>query len=310
VYRVWKWKPDVVIFEWWTGTVLHTYLAIAIVARLLGASIVVEFHEVLDTGEERIPLARAWVRALGLPFFRLAAGFVIHSDEDRALLEQRYRIGTRPCVLIPIGPWDHHRSEPAPDAPAPAPGRMAPADTINLLYFGIIRSYKGLEDLVDAFGILDDDEVNGFWLTVVGEPWEGWDLPIERIRTNRHRERITFVDRFVNDHEVRAYFAGADAVVLPYHRSSASGPAHVAMSHGLPLVLTAVGGLPAAVADYDGAVLVPPRDALALRDAIRKLPDLCGQRFRDPHSWDHTVLRYAELMEQLGCSRATAPKTP
>ena len=294
-----RWRPDVVIFEWWTGTVLHTYLAIALLARLRGASVIVEFHEVLDSSEERIPLARVWVRALGRPFFRLASGFVIHSDADREPLEKRYRLGPRPCVLIHHGPFDHHVSKQPNDGSAPVPRRTAPPGTLNLLYFGIIRPYKGLEDLVQAFGSLDDEEVNRYWLTVVGETWEGWDLPIRRIQSSRHHARITLVNRFVDDDEVGAYFAGADAVVLPYHRSSASGPAHVAMSHGLPLVVTAVGGLPAAVADYEGAVLVPPRDPTALRDAIRRLPGLCGRRYKDPHSWDRTVTRYEELMEQL-----------
>ena len=71
------------------------------------------------------------------------------------------------------------------------------------------------------------------------------------------------------------------------------------MSNGLPLVITAVGGLPAAVADYEGAILVPPRDPIALRNAIRRLPNLCGKRYRDPHSWDRTVTLYDELMEHL-----------
>ena len=148
--------------------------------------------------------------------------------------------------------------------------------------------------------MFDDQEVQRYWLTVVGETWEGWDLPIRLIQSSRHRARITLVNRFVDDDEVVAHFAAADAVVLPYHRSSASSPAHVAMSNGLPLVITAVGGLPEAVADYEGAILVPPCDPVALRDAIRRLPDLRGRRYRDPHSWDRTVTCYEELMGRLG----------
>ena len=294
-----KWRPDVVIFEWWTGTVLHTYLAIALLARLLGASVIVEFHEVLDSGEERIPIARAWVSLLGWPFIRLASAFVIHSEADRGPLEKRYRLGARPCVVIPHGPLDHHASIQPSDGSAPLARRTAPADTLNLLFFGLIRPYKGLEDLIRAFELFDDQEVQRYWLTVVGETWEGWDLPIRLIQSSRHRARITLVNRFVDDDEVIAQFAAADAVVLPYHRSSASSPAHVAMSNGLPLVITAVGGLPEAVADYEGAILVPPRDPVALRDAIRRLPDLRGRRYRDPHSWDRTVARYEVLMQQL-----------
>lgn len=295
-----RWKPDFVVFQWWSGSVLHTYLAIALLARLLRAPIIVEFHEVLDSGEDRIPFARAWVRMLGRPFFRLASAFVIHSDADRGALERRYRLGTRPCVVIPHGPLDHHASKQPSDGSPPLVRRVAPPGALNLLFFGIIRPYKGLEDLVTAFDMLDDEEVKHFWLTVVGETWEGWDLPIRLIQRSRHRRRITLVNRFVDDDEVIAHFAGADAVVLPYHRSSASSPAHVTMSNGLPLVITAVGGLPAAVADYEGAILVPPRDPAVLRDAIRRLPDLCGRRYHDPHSWDRTVGRFGDLMDELG----------
>ena len=71
------------------------------------------------------------------------------------------------------------------------------------------------------------------------------------------------------------------------------------MSNGLPLVITAVGGLPAAVADYEGAILVPPRNPAVLRDTIRRLPDLRGRRYRDPHSWNRTVKLYGELMAKL-----------
>jgi glycosyltransferase involved in cell wall biosynthesis len=299
-----KLRPDAVIFEWWTGTVLHSYLAIAILTRLLGGSVIVEFHEVLDSGEARIPLARAWVRLLGWPFFRLVSAFVIHSDSDREPVEKRYRLRGRPCIVVPHGPMDNHASESPCAGTGHGPLRAAPLDTCNLLFFGIIRPYKGLEDLVDAFDSLDDEEVKLYWLTVVGETWEGWDLPIRLIQNSRHRDRITLVNRFVDDDEVIGHFSGADAVVLPYHRSSASSPASVTMSNGLPLVITAVGGLPAAVADYEGAILIPPHDPVALRDAIRRLPDLRGRRYKDPHSWDRSAALYKDLMRVLRKQRA------
>lgn len=305
-----RWRPEVVIFEWWTGTVLHSYLVIALLARLLGASVVVEFHEVLDTSEEQIPLARAWVRALGLPFFRLASGFVVHSDADREPLERRYRLRGRPCMLIPHGPFDHHVAKQLVSRATCLTRREAPPEILNLFYFGIIRQYKGVTDLIEAFGMLDDEEANDYWLTIVGEVWEDLDRLSELVDNNRHRNRITLVNRFVDDDEVRGYFASADAVVLPYHRSSASGPAHIAMSSGLPLVVTAVGGLPAAVADYEGAILVPSRDPTAMRDAIRQLHNLRGRTYKDPHSWERTVSRFGELMQRLRNSLATRPSHP
>jgi hypothetical protein len=72
---------------------------------------------------------------------------------------------------------------------------------------------------------------------------------------------------YVSDEELAAYVARADAIVLPYHRSSQSGPLHIALTAGLPVIVTAVGGLVEVVRDYAGAVLVPPQDPLALREA-------------------------------------------
>ena len=70
-------RPRVIIFQWWTGTVLHSYLFLALAARLAGAKVVIEFHEILDTGEDAIPFAKHYVNAVAPIFVRLAAGFVL-----------------------------------------------------------------------------------------------------------------------------------------------------------------------------------------------------------------------------------------
>ncbi len=75
-----------------------------------------------------------------------------------------------------------------------------------------------------------------FRLTVVGETWENWTLPAELIAASPHGERISFVNRYVSDAEAAAFYAAADAVVLPYRRGSASGPLQIAMSHGVARV--------------------------------------------------------------------------
>jgi glycosyltransferase involved in cell wall biosynthesis len=69
------------------------------------------------------------------------------------------------------------------------------------------------------------------------------------------------------------------------------------MSHGLPLVVTAVGGLPEAVCDYAGATLVPARDPEALRAALYQVANLKGRRYSDPHSWEQKAQRYQALID-------------
>ncbi len=299
-------QPDVVVLQWWTGTVLHTYLALALAARLARKQVVIEFHEVLDTGEARIGLAQTYVRAIAPLVLGIASAFAVHSTHDRDLVRSTYRIGRhRPIAVLPHGPYDHAaRGATTPSAP---PLREAPQGTTNLLFFGIIRPYKGLEDLVAAFDSLEPDEASRYWLTVVGETWEGWTLPSDLIARSRHRDRITFVNRYVHDDELDGYLRGADAVVLPYKRSSLSGPLHVAMGYGLPVVITSVGGNPEGAAGYGGLIVVPPDDVPALRAAILDLATRGDERYPHPHSWSQTVDAYDALFDRLDRGRTADP---
>jgi glycosyltransferase involved in cell wall biosynthesis len=255
------------VMQWWTGTVLHTYLVLALVARLLGARVIIEFHEILDTGEARIPPARAYVGVLAPLLFRLAAAYTVHSEFDRSLLRGRYRMGRRPVIVIPHGPHDHYQSKVAEPLPA---FREAPDDACNLLFFGVIRPYKGLEDLVSAFDAIPPDEIGRYWLTVVGETWEGWVLPTTLIEQSRHRERITFVNRYVHDRELDAILRGSD------------------------------GGNPEAAEGYGGIILTEPAQPAALRDALAQVARMRGQRFRHPTDWAQTTRAYEDLFERLG----------
>jgi glycosyltransferase involved in cell wall biosynthesis len=296
-------RPNVIILEWWSGTVLHSYLALCVLARMLGARVVIEFHEVLDTGEARIPLARIYAKVVGQAVIRLADGYAVHSEFDRALLRVHWRLGGRPVQILPHGPHDHYRKTGA--EPRLATLRQAPAGVCNVLFFGVIRPYKGLEDLVAAFDLIPESEIDGYWLTIVGETWEGFTLPAARIAGSRYRDRITFVNRYVPDDELDAWLDGADAVALPYLRSSLSGPLHVAMGYGLPIIMTDVGGNAEAAAGYAGMRLVPPNDPPALLEAVRGLSELRGMRFEHPHSWVQTAEAYETLLEQLLDENAT-----
>lgn len=287
-------RPEVIIFQWWSGTVLHSYLLLAWIARLLRARIVVEFHEVLDTAEASRPLVRAYVRWFMPWLIRASAGFVIHSEFDREALKKQYLLGDRPVAIIPHGPYDHYNL-----SNAQTPYREAPRDCCNLLYFGVIRPFKGVEDLITAFDAIPPNEIDQYWLTIVGETWEDWTLPAELISQSSYHERITFINRYVSDTEAAALFAGADAVVLPYHRSSSSGPLHIAMSQGLPVIITRVGGIPESVENYEGAVLVPPQDSEALCKELIRVRNLHGKRFTNPRSWEETSQLYNSLFDSI-----------
>lgn len=287
-------RPEVIVFQWWSGTVLHSYLLLSLVARLLlKAKVVIEFHEVLDTAEAKLPLVQAYVRLLAPLMVRMAHGFVIHSHYDQQLLQEHYKLKERPVALIPHGPYNYCQAD------AEQPQRAAPPSCCNLLFFGLIRPYKGLDNLIRAFNALPEHEISNYWLTIVGETWEGWTAPADLIAQSRYRNRITFVNRYVSDTEVAQFFAGADALILPYRRSSASGPLHIAMSCGLPIVATRVGGLIEAADNYEGAILIPPDDPTSLQSALLRVASLRGRRYADTHSWEHTAESYGRLFDAI-----------
>lgn len=298
--QIFRDRPRFVVFQWWTGAVAHTYLLLALCARLRGSKCVIEFHEVQDTGEARIPLVAPYARIVRELICRLASGFVVHSEHDRSVLTELHDFGDKPITVIHHGPFDHHNESSAIE-------REAPVAAMNILYFGTIRPYKGLEDLVRAFEMVDDELAEELWLTVVGETWENWTLPTELIERSPRRDRITLLNRYVDDDAVSAYFAGADAAVLPYRRSSASGPLHIAMSKGLPTVVTDIPALAEVVADYEGAILVEPERPDQIAQALADLLHVRGERYEDAHSWDRTVERFEELFAQIDSVEAAAP---
>ena len=282
-------RPQVLILQWWTGAVLHTYLLLAVAARLLGSEVIVEFHEAQDVGEADLPFVSRYMDILGRALLTLSSAQLVHSQFDFDLIKERYGLKGQVALVSHAG-YDYLPQQP--------PLRTAPPEMINILYFGVIRSFKGVEDLIAAFDLLGSNR-SKFWLTVVGETWEGGDLLGQQISASRGRDSITFVNRYVTDDEVSGYFAGADLVVLPYHRSSSSGPLQIAMARGLPVVVSRVGGLVEATAHYPGAVLVKPANPLSLANGIERASRLVGQRFLGSTSWGDTARAYSQLFEGI-----------
>ncbi len=165
-----------------------------------------------------------------------------------------------------------------------------------LLYFGLIRQYKGLDMLLEAWQRVDLPDVR---LIVAGEFYDDrthYDELIAKLG-----DRVVLHDRFVADDDVRYYFSAADALVLPYRTATQSGVTQIAYNFSLPMVVTNVGGLPEIVKDgVVGIVCDSDTDSIAL--ALNRLyADDCLERFcsnfdeeRKRFSWEamcDTLLR-------------------
>lgn len=308
-WRFWRRvRPNVVILQWWTATVLHSYLALAWMAKRSGARLVVELREVQDVGEARLPLVKRYTQAGMRLLLSRADAVVVQSEFDRIAMRDSYpQLAALPVEVIPLASLAasdaYQRSEFSPRCP-PRTG-----EPIRLLIFGVVRPYKGHAELAAAVRLLTMSGLD-VHVSVVGEVWQGYREPLDELVAILPTDRLTIVDRYVTDAEVVEFFAATHMVVLPYLRSSASGPLSMAMNLGLPLVTTSVGGLVEATAGYTGAVLVPPGDPAALADGIRNAMPLVGATHADPHSWRRTAEQYAALLDRIGAGWSRDDRIP
>jgi len=173
---------------------------------------------------------------------------------------------------IPVG---HHRlpSVGVPHEIDPVKARSEldlPADRRVALFLGLIRPYKGVDLLIDAAAALDADSDWSF--VVAGEPWgdlgEQLSRQVEDLGLG-NRVRLEF--GWVSEGRVSTLLAASDVIVLPYRRGSQSAVAPMALAHGLPVLSTAVGGVPEVVIEGRNGVIVPPGDAGALATALESL---------------------------------------
>ncbi len=206
-----------------------------------------------------------------------ANGYIVHSREHAAQLRSLFPHKPVLQRLHPV--YDQF---PAPASTLPRRGRL------ELLFFGFIRPYKGLDVLLQALRTLDDP---GIHLSIVGEPWGDADAlraQVEAISPNIEC-RFEYTDQV----SAAAYFARADVVVLPYLSATGSGVAALAYHYGKPILATRVGGLKDVVLEEKTGWLVEPADANALASAIRSLSmeraiDMRGSiaDFCEQNSWE------------------------
>ncbi|MFI6476901.1 glycosyltransferase family 4 protein [Nonomuraea sp. NPDC050663] len=133
----------------------------------------------------------------------------------------------------------------------------------RLLFFGIVRPYKGLDLLLRAL----PSDVS---LTVAGEFWGGLDDTKRLIEELGNGERVELRPGYVAADDVPALFARADALVLPYRSATASQNVWLGHEHGVPVIATRVGALADHVTDGVDGLLVKPDDVADLRATIER----------------------------------------
>ena len=287
-------RGDVIIFQWWTSSVAHMYLAIALI-NLKKKPIIIEFHEIVDPLEHGFFVLRLYSKILGSLIRRLATFYIVHSEVDRQLISSHYDIDLRRVRVIPIGLFDQYKKIDK----GLAKEHLGIREPNVILFFGLIRPYKGVKYLLQAFESLPPDRINNSHLLIVGEAWEDQELCkiVAKSPVNSH---ISLIDRYVGDSEIPIYFSAADVLVMPYIRASQSGVAHIGMEFGIPIIATRVGGLEESLGKYGGTRFINPMDPDGLATVIEET--ISGKQLFEPPGelrWDVIAEQWNDLVNGL-----------
>ena len=244
------------------------------------------------TAHDIVP--RGWSSAGKRRLLRRFDAVIAHSAHGRERLIAELGVVPERAHAIPHGAFAHLAALPPAALPAELPQTGAPV----VLCFGLLRPYKGLDVLLDAW-----DAPEGAELWIVGRAM----MDLEPLRA-RARPGVRWVTRYVSDVELAACFRRADLVVAPYRESEQSGVIATALAFGTPLLASDVGGF-GEVAAAGGAALVPPGDAAALREEIARLladpparQRLAGAALALAHgewSWERVAKRTRALYASL-----------
>jgi glycosyltransferase involved in cell wall biosynthesis len=277
---------DVVHYQWLTLPGVDAMLLPDARPRVMTA------HYVLPPRPSRRRLAAAR-RAFG----RMDA-VVSHSEHGAERLRAEVGLDPARVRVVPHGAFDYLTRLPVEK---PLPAQLEGASGPVVLFFGLLRPYKGIDTLLRAFS-----RIEGAELWVVGNPRMDVE-PLHRL-AEESPGRVRFVSRFVEEAEMPAIFRRADVLVLPYRDVEHSGVLYTGLAFGKAMVLSSVGGFPE-IAEEGAARSVPPDDPDALAAAVADLVEDPGAREElgaaaaraaaGRYSWDAIAAQTLDLYREL-----------
>ena len=283
--------PDLIIVQWW-----HPYFAPCYQIMLAGLKkypILFVCHNVLP--HERFPMDRFLTKTT----LKKGNYCVLHSKEDEGNLKLLLPKMEYRRTVLPT--YNAFKLNNISREDARAQLGLSEREKM-LLFFGLVRKYKGLKYLIQAAPALirEDPSIK---IYIIGDFGGSKEMYMEMIEETGVKDSFVIRDGYIPDAEVEPYFAASDLNVCPYESATQSAIVQIAFGFGLPVIATRVGGLPEAVTDGKTGYVVDPCDPDALAKAILKyFQENRAEAFRENvlqeqerFSWDRTV----EIIEEL-----------
>ena len=256
--KIRKMQPDMLITCYWMAFFAPCYGIIERIVKGNGKT------RCLALVHNMIPHEPSLLDKLFAPFYvKSTDGFVALSDSVVKDIDKLDKC-RKPKTFSPHPIYDHY-GERMSKAEACELLKLD-ADKDYMLFFGLVRAYKGLDLLLDAMGKMHDKLPN-LRLLIAGEFYEQEEVYRKQIADNGLIDKVIIRNEFIPDADLRLYFGAADLIVQPYKTATQSGVTQVAFHFEKPMLVTNVGGLGEIVHDHKMGYAVQP-NAESIAEAI------------------------------------------
>lgn len=266
-----KLKPDILIIKYWLPFMAPAFGTVAKIVRKNKHTKIISILDNIIPHEKHIG-----DKCFSKYFVKNIDAFIGMSDS--VLNDLNLFTKTKPREFCPHPLYDNFgKAIPRDQA---LKNLKLPNDVNYLLFFGLIRDYKGLDILLDAFADKRLKQLN-IKLIVAGEFYASSEKYFKQIDQNNIKDSVIVHSHFIPDNEVANYFCASDLVVQPYKSATQSGVTQIAYHFNKPMVVTNVGGLAEIVPDKKCGYVVSPNPT-DIADAIIDFFEKKKARYFEP----------------------------
>jgi len=295
-----KAAPDLLVCCYWMSFFAPMYACLSRMVRRNGKTRCVALVHNMIPHEPNI-LDRLFAPA----FVRSQDGFVALSEsvvKDIERIERPTTNDQRPKTFSPHPIYDHYGERMSKTEACKALG--LPEGKDYMLFFGLVRAYKGLDLLLEAFGSIKE-QLPDLQLIVAGEFYEDEDKYRAQISALGLDERVVIRNEFIPDGDLRKYFSAASLVVQPYKTATQSGVTQVAFHFEKPMLVTNVGGLGEIVHDRKmGYACEPTPQSIAeaildyYRNNRQEAYTAYLQKEKNKYAWSNMTTAFENILSQ------------
>ena len=291
-----KKKPDLVVFAYWMSFFAPAYGLVSRMAKKNGKT------RCIALVHNMIPHEPSILDKLFAPYFvKSQNGFVALSDSVVGDIDRLDKTG-KPKSFSPHPIYDHYGKRMTKTEACKA--LNLPSEKDYMLFFGLVRAYKGLDLLLEAFGQVKD-QLSDVQLIIAGEFYEDEEKYRAQIANLGLKERVIVRNEFIPDGDLRKYFGAADLIVQPYKTATQSGVTQVAFHFEKPMLVTNVGGLGEIVHDHKmGYACEPTAESIAedlldyYQNKRQKAYTAYLLKEKTKYAWSNMTRAYQNILSQ------------